>query len=145
MDPLPTTSTLTPLTSAQEADRLYSDTRPCWSQIIHHLSEYTITKYGKQANLLYYRESMYAQHLHCSQNYFLFLSRGKKKTHVIIFQDKEPPVLPSPTSLALPGQTGSSSGDFDPLHLHQEEEAERGQRLTCTEKLLLLFSSPKCP
>ena len=33
-------------------------------------------------------------------------------------QDKEPPVLSSATSLALPGQTGSSSGDFDPLHLY---------------------------
>lgn len=42
-------------------------------------------------------------------------------------QDKESPVLPSPTSLAFSGQTGRSPRDFNPLHFYQEEKAEWGQ------------------
>lgn len=44
-------------------------------------------------------------------------------THLPL-QDQEPPLLPRSTSVAFPGQAGNSPGDFDSLHLHQEEEAE---------------------
>lgn len=63
-------------------------------------------------------------------------------------QDKEPPILPSPTSLAFSGQTGSSSGDLDPLHLHQEKKAERGQQQACilqSEAMMIKPTSSSLP
>lgn len=50
-----------------------------------------------------------------------------RSSFYLSFQDKEPPVLPSPTSLAFSCQTGRSPRDVNSLHFYKEEKAEWGQ------------------